>query len=131
MNRTTVAVSSRDPWVDTGVTLISGDKVTFSASGRWFDWIIPCTADGYIAKPLYSIHRPPRILDDGRYFRLMGCILQGKPGDCYPPEKSFVIGQSSSHVIDTTGKLYVFANDRCGYYWNNWGSITLIIDCLR
>ncbi|WP_412023434.1 hypothetical protein [Burkholderia cepacia] len=92
------------------------------------DAVIPCSADGYPAQLLYATGHPPRILDDGRYFRLMGRVV---PNDAVPtqdnPAQTFPIGVRGEYRAAANGVLFVFANDRAGYYWNNWGAITLTI----
>jgi hypothetical protein len=127
--RTVVKVDSRKEWVPTSVWVQAGDRVAFHASGIWIDAFIPCHADGYPAPWLYNWNRPPRIPDNGRYFRLMGRIvpdgLQPREDD---PAETFVIGNESERTADHAGRLFVFANDREGYYWNNFGSVTLTIE---
>ena len=38
------------------------------------------------------------------------------------------IGSGCVRKFNKAGRLFVFCNDRGGYYWNNWGEITLTID---
>ncbi|MBN3815431.1 hypothetical protein G3N57_01905 [Paraburkholderia sp. Se-20369] len=106
----------------------AGTLLRFQSVGVWVDAVIPCSADGYPAQLFYATGHPPRIPDDGRYFRLMGRIV---PNDVAPtqddPAQTFPIGAQGEHQAATDGVLFVFANDRAGYYWNNWGGITLTI----
>lgn len=124
-----IRIPSKERWVDTNIIVKPGDSLTFHAQGIWWDAYIPCGADGYPASMFYALNRPPRILDEGRYFRLMGRViaLGQKPGED-DPAQTFVIGRRSQRRFDRGGKLYVFCNDRPGYYWNNWGSIDLTIE---
>ena len=86
-------VSSREKWVKTPVWVEAGETLLFGAEGTWVDFFIPCSADGYPAAWLYALNRPPRILDRGRYFRLMGRISpDGKQPDSDDPAKTFTIG---------------------------------------
>ena len=41
---------------------------------------------------------------------------------------TFPIGSSGVHEATVGGRLFVFANDRDGYYWNNWGEVTLSVE---
>ena len=125
----TVSVSSRAKWVATSVKVLPGDELSFQSIGIWIDAVIPCSADGYDGAWLYALDRPPRINDNGRYFRLMGRIITG---DIEPqsdnPDETFVIGKHGQYRAAWGGSLFVFVNDRDGYYWNNWGSIRLTIE---
>jgi hypothetical protein len=91
--------------------------------------VIPCTADGYAAGFFYAMHELPRIPDDGRYFRLMGRIsTDGKQPADDVPDLTFPIGANRiGWKANAEGRLFVFANDRKGFYWNNWGAIRLTI----
>jgi hypothetical protein len=123
-----IQVPAYPPWVDTGISVTEGTRLRFHAVGVWVDAFIPCTAAGYPAPLFYATGHPPRIPDDGRYFRLMGRIAPGpKPPADDDPAQTFVIGVQSEHVAASDGVLFVFANDRIGYYWNNWGEVTLTV----
>jgi hypothetical protein len=126
---TTLDVPSRPEWVETPVWVKAGDSLDFHAQGHWVDLVIPCTADGYAAGFFYAIHEPPRIPDEGRYFRLMGRIsTDGKQPADDDKELTFPIGvHRTGWKANTEGRLFVFANDRKGFYWNNWGAIRLTI----
>jgi hypothetical protein len=124
----TVEVPSRETWVATPVTVEPGQVLHFRAEGTWWDAVIPCSADGYPAPFFYALGRPPRIPDDGRYFRLMGRVVaDDAPPATDDPSQTFVIGRQSEWTTPQRGRLYVFANDAPGFYWNNWGSVTLTI----
>jgi hypothetical protein len=106
--------------------------LSFQASGTWVDFYIPCSADGYWAGPFYWIGKPPRIPDGNRYFRLMGRIAApDAPPASDDPASTFVIGAKAERTADRDGRLYVFANDRAGHYWNNWGKVTLSVSVER
>lgn len=125
----TVQVQSWTEWVETPVVVKAGDSLNFRAEGRWVDFVISCTADGYDAAFFYAIHVFPRIPDEGRYFRLMGRIsIEGIRPTADDPALSFPIGAAlNGWRAPVGGRLYVFANDRLGFYWNNWGTVTLTI----
>lgn len=125
-------VPCREPWVATNVEIHRGDQLIFEACGVWVDAFIPCTADGYAAALLYAIDRPPRVPDGNRYFRLMGRIVEdGKPPIADDAAKTFPIGRSAKLRADRAGLLFVFANDRAGYYWNNFGQVRLTIQRIQ
>lgn len=125
----TFSVNSRDRWFATPVWVQAGEVLTFRASGTWWDAVIPCSADGYAAPLFYAAGLFPRIPDDGRYFRLMGRVAAGDTAPTADdPAATFAIGTNLSRTFSTSGCLFVFANDRDGFYWNNWGRISLTVD---
>lgn len=124
-------VPSAIEWVPTNVLVRANDRLAFSATGTWKDWFINCDADGYDGRILYFIGRPPRIDDSGRYFRLMGRILSDNEPRVDDPSKTFAIGRAAAISADRSGLLYVFANDRLGYYGNNSGQVRLTIELTR
>ena len=125
-------VSSRETWVATPVWVQAGDRLVFRANGTWFDAIVPCSADGYPAPFFYALNLLPRIPDDGRYFRLMGRITaDGQQPSSDDAAATFAIGTASELSVAAGGRLLVFANDRAGFYWNNFGSVRLSIQIVR
>jgi hypothetical protein len=132
-----VQIPSHAYWVDTQVNVTQGETIVLVAQGYWWDFVIRSSADGYPAGLFYAIHEFPREKDDGRYFRLMGRVF----GSTAPPSKdttdtaldptapdgTFVIGTHVVYTAKRNGRLYVFANDRKCFYWNNWGHLNLIV----
>ncbi|RUL78382.1 hypothetical protein [Dyella choica] len=128
----TVQVPSCMPWVATALEVDKGDRLIFASTGTWVDAFIPCTAEGYPAPLFYAFNHPPRVRDADRYFRLMGCIVaDGKEPGTDDLDQAFPIGRSAQLIAQSTGMLFVFANDREGYYWNNWGQVQLAIQRIR
>jgi hypothetical protein len=125
----TIVVHARDQWVLTPVCVQAGQTLSFSATGTWWDAVIPCSADGYAAPLFYAIGQYPRIRDNGRYFRLMGRVV---PADATPstdvPAATFPIGTNLRRVFHEAGRIFVFCNDKGGFYWNNWGSVMLTVE---
>jgi len=121
-------VGSRRAWNATPIVVKTGERLRLSASGTWWDAVIPCTAEGYDASLFYALKVLPRIPDNNRYFRLMGRIVAGT-GDRPPATDdiaaTFAIGTDHALEANMDGRLFVFANDHAGAYWNNWGSVTL------
>lgn len=123
-----IEVPARSIWVETPVWVKAGDALTLRADGTWIDAVIPCSADGYPAPFFYALGRPPRIPDGNRYFRLMGRIVaDGAVPRQDDPAVTFPIGTSREWQATSPGRLFVFVNDRAGYYWNNWGSVRLTV----
>jgi hypothetical protein len=107
----------------------AGDRLSFRATGFWVDALVPCSADGYNARFFYLLKRPPRIADEPFFFRLMGRIVEdGVLPSQDDASKTFLIGSERQFTATHRGRLFVFANDRDGYYWNNWGSVNLTIE---
>jgi hypothetical protein len=112
----------------------AGETLDFTARGTWWDFWIPCSADGYPAGLFYALGVAPRVPDDHRYFRLMGRIGDpaSPPATDTPlapqgPDATFAIGRHAVYTSRRAGRLYVFANDHDGMYWNNWGSVQLTV----
>jgi hypothetical protein len=72
----TVQVVARKQWNSSPIWVTPGDTLHFRATGTWYDAYIPCSADGYRASLFYRLGILPRVPDDGRYFRLMGRIVE-------------------------------------------------------
>ncbi len=124
-----IEVPARVLWKATSVWVQPGDALHFRARGRWVDAVIACSADGYHASLFYRLNVLPRIPDDGRYFRLMGRLVESgaEPAQDDVAE-TFPIGCESTRTFIKGGLLFVFANDHPDAYWNNWGSVTLTVD---
>ena len=119
-------VESRLTWNRTPFTVKAGDWLHLRASGTWWDAFIPCSADGYAAPWFYALNVLPRIPDNGRYFRLMGRIVAGDQAPATDDiAATFAIGTDLLLEAKTDGRLFVFANDHAGAYWNNIGTVTL------
>lgn len=125
---TSLAVPAVRMWVATDVWVQPGDALAFRATGTWVDAVVPCSADGHEAPLLYQLGQLPRIPDDERYFRLMGRVVtsgRGPEGDDIPA--TFPIGTKSERRFAERGCLFVFANDKRHFYWNNRGAVTLTV----
>jgi hypothetical protein len=123
-----VDVPAQSMWVETPVWVHPGDVLDFSAKGTWIDGVIRCSANGYRARIFYALNLLPRIPDEGRYFRLMGRIVPGGTAPAQDePGATFPVGKRNNRTVAAVGRLFVFANDRRGFYWNNRGSVQLAI----
>jgi hypothetical protein len=131
-----IEIPSHAYWIDTHIDVTTDEKMEMVSQGHWWDWFIRCSPDGYRfpASVFYALGKLPRVNDHKRYFRLMGRIADpaNPPStdtllDPSSPDGTFVIGKQVLYTAKRDGRLYVFANDRTGYYWNNWGHVWLTV----
>lgn len=115
-------VFSKPYWTDTGLDLRAGQTVRLTATGTWTDWTTPSGPDGY-DRPIMSIAKPLRRLRKAPWFALCGAL--DRRGD-----KAFLIGAEAQIIAPRDGRLFVFANDVPGFYFNNSGSIDLTVEIL-
>ena len=104
-------------WNDTGVIIEPGERYSFSATGKWKDLILNCNADGYTIFYM-RLFRNLKRSKENDFFVLMGSIDK---------KNVFRIGTNKIIIFNTPGKLSCFANDVKGFYWNNFGSLDLVI----
>lgn len=119
----TVRVRAHCFWNDSGLEVTKGEAYSVTASGAWWDLLFCSGATGYTApgwsvfqKLLQSYRRLPK----GRWF-VLGAQVLGDDQQSTPAE----VGASLPIVAD--GRLTFFANDVKGFYWNNWGSLSVTI----
>lgn len=114
---------ARRKWNNVQCDVEAGVTYFFSATGEWWDLTNNCTATGYDRGYLNFAKRYMRCqLEGATWFTLIGALDEKK-------EEMFVIGDGSRLQLGwrapRQGRLYAFANDMPGMYWNNFGSITL------
>jgi len=116
---TSASVRAWNHWTRNPILLQDGEY-EFRADGCWADLIIPCGPDGYptpcwswLQRQLTGWRRAPA----ANWLALCGAVR--RPG---AKNHVFVIGKASHHTLPE-GKLYCFANDVYGFYWNNFGSV--------
>ena len=116
-----IPIRAREPWNDTQIDMDVGERYLLTASGRWVDFFIPCSPYGYLP-PLSSIVSLDRLLrhPGGNFFSLISCLDR-----CH--ERQFLIGKMTAFNPEVNGRLFCFANDVPGFYWNNWGYIALTV----
>ncbi len=114
----TVKIHARPAWTD-ACPVAAGTTYRLTASGRWWDWFVPCGPDGYSTKLLAPLAHRRRAPGEA-WFCLMGAIDRDEPA-------AFRIGAQRTWTAPRSGMLACFANDLPGMYWNNRGSITLSI----
>ena len=113
----TVLIYSGKFWNDTSIEIRMGEEYIFEAEGKWKDWMLEQDADGY--KNWYmNIYNNLKRSKKNKWFSLMGSLDK---------RDLFLIGKSKQILFKKGGLLYCFANDVCGFYWNNSGYVTLKI----
>ena len=116
-----VLVNASAMWNDTSVDIEEGERYALSANGRWIDWYIPSSPEGFDSfMPLGSLVEQFRRHPHAPWFALIGAVGQ-------TPDNQFIIGKGTALQVQTAGRLYVFANDVPGFYWNNHGHVELTI----
>lgn len=111
-------VRARSVWGDTELDLVKGASYEFTANGEWVDFFIRCDAAGYPGLRYQNWLRRSLRVPGAQWFALCGAVDRDL-------EKSFVIGSRLVYPAKSAGRLYCFANDVPGWYWNNWGSINV------
>jgi len=116
-----MTIFANAPWNDTGVDLEQGALYQLTAEGEWFDALIKSDADGYDSNIwLQQRFESALRLPTARWFCLVGAI--GRELDA-----AFQIGCSRVVAAPSSGRLFCFANDVPGFYFNNFGSLQLAI----
>jgi hypothetical protein len=101
-------------WVDTGIELTKGAKLSIHASGQWSDGGKPIRFWG----PNGSGNPWPGALSDAANLD----ALIGKVGDA-----TFLVGESYSGSSPQSGRLFLSINDFPGYFSNNSGAMKVEI----
>lgn len=112
-----VKICSRKWWNSTQVEISEGEEYEFTVEGKWTDFGITKDANGYTCAYLQLFDRCKRAKQD-RWFALIGSLDKNE-------DKYYLIGKKSCIPFNESGILYCFANDVKGFYWNNWGHVTL------
>jgi beta-lactamase regulating signal transducer with metallopeptidase domain len=111
-----------EEWHATGVTLRSGAKVAFSASGtvKWDPGLPSVTPQGAGRTPLGSTGRPHEFLaPSAPCGGLVGRIGEGG--------EPFFIGESCTMAATNDGDLYLGVNDRVPHFMDNEGEFDVEI----
>lgn len=102
---------------DALITIKAGETYEFNAAGVWKDWMISCDADGYSNAYMSLFNRWKRAKNHP-WFALIGTFNQ---------KNYFLIGSHAKITFTHEGRLFCFANDVAGFYWNNKGCLQLTI----
>lgn len=111
-----MTVNSASYWNDSVVRVKKGERYLLEASGKWTDWFITTTADGYSNWFYEHLTRNPK----APMFSLVGSVAK-KPGS------DFFVGVKKEMAMTLDGQLSFYANDITHFYWNNKGSLQLKI----
>jgi hypothetical protein len=121
--RVTIQICASKFWNKTGIRLVAGQKHFMTASGQWVDFFITHGPDGDPSNSWYlRLFESKRRLPRENWFVLAGALDSD-------PSTAFRIGSRCDYTAPTTGELTCFANDVPGFYWNNWGNVTLTVTC--
>jgi uncharacterized protein (DUF2235 family) len=116
-----LAVHARAKWNATPIWVSKGERYRVAASGVWHDASIPCGPAGYESSSLgFRLVAPFRRARKANWFALIGTINQTEA-------TSFVIGDGVEIGVPRDGLLYCFANDLPFMYFNNSGTIRMIV----
>ncbi len=120
-------ILARKKWNSTGINLVVNQDyhLTVSTNEKWIDWFVSCNADGFpssnwILKNSERLRRSPQ----ENWFALMGTIN-------FDTDNLFKIGTDKILQANQSGILTCFANDIPFMYWNNKGSIQLIVTRIK
>lgn len=124
INETTeVKIRARCRWNSTQIEISEGEEYEFTATGKWTDFTIKKDADGYTNSYMQLFDAKKRAIHF-LWFALIGSLNKNE-------DKYYLIGKKSNISFDEMGILYCFANDAKGFYWNNFGQISLHIKRLK
>ncbi len=116
-----VLIYSKKSWNDTAIEISTGEEYLFEADGAWKDLVIRTDADGYSNLYMRLFNKLKRSREN-KWFALIGSLDKSD---------NFLIGKTNRVLFKHSGKLCCFANDAPGFYWNNFGHITLKITRLK
>ena len=117
----TAVVLAKPHWNLTGIQFAAGERYSMSAEGRWVDWYIPHgpegdPSDNFYLKAFERFRRMPK----ENWFELIGALNSDLA-------TAFPIGKGCEYAAQTAGELTCFANDVEGFYFNNYGEVTLTV----
>jgi len=118
----TCSINSHKHWNDTSIVLEAGHAYCLIVPGhqKWQDWGICSGPDGYCRRKLWLFEFWRR-MPQAHWFALVGSVDKKK-------DARFVIGSGLAiYYPSRTGRLFCYANDVYGFYWNNSGTVTLSV----
>jgi hypothetical protein len=120
---TVVRACARVKWNHTGLAVAPNEAYELTARGSWSDASHTVTAKGYELGRLAAF-RPFRRRRDAPWFELIGAVGASE-------RTAFRIGEHAPVTFHASGELVLYANDACFMYWNNTGSIEVIVRRVR
>lgn len=127
----TFLVSARKLWGDGVLCVSPGQVYRFEVTpGRdhWRDLVFKVDAQGrspWFYRIYMSMFSKWKRAKGQPWFALIGNIGRAST------QNAFLIGKSSEHRFDEAGRLFGFANDVAGFYWNNSGSLQVVVTRLE
>jgi hypothetical protein len=117
----TAVVLAKPHWNSTGIQLRAGERYSMIAAGRWADWFIPHGPEGDPSDSFYmKAFEPFRRMKNENWFALIGAFYSDIA-------TTFPIGKGRNYDAQSNGELTCFANDVEGFYFNNYGQVTLSV----
>lgn len=118
-----VKIRARCNWNSTQIEISEGEEYEFTAIGKWTDFTITKDADGYTNSYMRLFDAKKRARHH-QWFALMGSLNKNE-------DRYYLIGKNNKIPFNENGILYCFANDVKGFYWNNFGNITLQVKRIK
>lgn len=118
-----VQLYAKYKWNPTQLYVNKDEEYEFIANGIWKDFLIKTDADGY-TNPYMRLFDSMKRVKDQNWFSLIGALDQNS-------DQFFLIGQHRKITFESEGTIYCFANDVEGFYFNNFGSVTLHIKRIK
>lgn len=118
-----IEIIAKCKWNPTEIEISAQEEYKFEASGSWSDLMVKTDADGYTNGYMRLFNNLKRA-KQYPWFALVGVLNQSN-------NEYFLIGKNNKIAFEQSGKLYCFANDVNGFYWNNFGSISLKVTRIK
>ena len=118
-----VSASARVRWNHTRIAVNADEAYEITARGSWSDASHTVTAKGYELRRLAPF-RPFRRQRDASWFELIGALGESE-------RTAFRIGEQAPVTFHASGELVLYANEACFMYWNNSGSIDVVVRRVR
>jgi len=119
-----VRIPANKKWVNTDIDFAAGETYALKTEGEWRDLFTKCDAGGYTScLPWMVMMEKKRRVPEARWFELIGAI-DNDSASC------FRIGVRREFTPERAGRLFCFANDLMGMYWNNFGGVWLSVERL-
>ena len=120
-----VSACARLRWNHTGIRVHADETydITARPGSVWKDASHEVTAKGYELRRLAPF-RPFRRRRDAPWFELIGAVGESE-------HTSFRISEHAPVTFHTKGELVLYANDASFMYWNNTGSIEVVVRRIR
>jgi len=117
----TTVVLAKPHWNATGIQMRAGERYSMNATGRWVDWFIPHGPEGDPSDSFYmKAFEPFRRMKNENWFELIGALNSDMT-------TAFPIGKARDYEAQSSGELTCYANDVEGFYFNNYGQVTLSV----